>query len=170
MKYESATAARASPPSPQRVRIANLGADRPDRVLARAAHVPAPEEQVPHEDERVGVLRLGLQRGARPALGVVDAAAREVRIAEGDERRDVFQGQRERLGQELDGAIVAIRVPLDGGEAAEGRGVRWIEATGRGNMLPRLARPPVRGFIGSSFSGSRSSMAGHREVLDGVQR
>ncbi|WP_437319068.1 hypothetical protein [Sorangium sp. So ce385] len=47
---------------------------------------------MPHEDERVGVLRLDLQRGARPALGIVDAAAREVRIAEGDERRDVFRG------------------------------------------------------------------------------
>lgn len=41
---------------------------------------------MPHEDERIGVLRLGLQRGARPALGVVDAAAREMRIDEGDER------------------------------------------------------------------------------------
>ncbi|KYF79643.1 hypothetical protein BE11_04425 [Sorangium cellulosum] len=99
---------------------------------------------MPHEDDRVGVLRLGLQRGARPALGVVDAAAREVRIAEGDERLHVLRGQLECLGQELDGASVAIRVPLNGGEAAEGRGVRWSEATGRGNMLPRLARPPVR--------------------------
>ncbi|XXS91918.1 integron integrase [Sorangium sp. So ce362] len=66
---------------------------------------------MPHEDERVGVLRLGLQRGARPALGVVDAAAHEVRIAEGDERLDVLRGQIARLGQELDGAIVAIWVP-----------------------------------------------------------
>ncbi|XXY71735.1 hypothetical protein WMF37_09905 [Sorangium sp. So ce291] len=68
---------------------------------------------MPHEDERVGVLRLGLQRGACPALGVVDAAAREVRIGEGDERLGILWGQIERLGQELDGAIVAIRVPLD---------------------------------------------------------
>ncbi|XXY46873.1 hypothetical protein WME91_43420 [Sorangium sp. So ce269] len=95
------------------------------------------------------------------------AAALEVRIADGDERLDVLRGQLERVGQELD---VAIRAPLDGGEAAAGRGIRWSEATGRGNMLPRLARPPVRGFIGSSFLGDRSFMAGHREVLDGVQR
>ncbi|XXU77873.1 hypothetical protein WMF41_11305 [Sorangium sp. So ce1151] len=70
---------------------------------------------MPHEDERVGVLRLGLQRGARPALGIVDAAAREVRSGEGDERLDVLRGHIGRLGQDLDGAIVAIRVPLDGG-------------------------------------------------------
>ncbi|AUX29964.1 MULTISPECIES: hypothetical protein [Sorangium] len=64
----------------------------------------------------------GAARAQRSA--VVDAAAREVRIAEGDERRDVLRGQLERLGQELDGAIVAIMVPRDGGEAAEEHGVR----------------------------------------------
>ncbi|WP_438009059.1 hypothetical protein WME89_10360 [Sorangium sp. So ce321] len=99
---------------------------------------------MPHEDERVGVLRLGLQRGARPALGVVDAAAREERIAEGDERLDVLRGQLERQDQELDGAIVAIRVPRDGGEGRGGARGPMERGTGRGNMLPRLARPAVR--------------------------